>query len=388
MNKREHQEVEQNKVRNISLCLLFLSMIFGLFIATLLKKEATFSSSENRVLQTKPAFSLETLFEGSYTSEYEAYITDQFVMRDQWIALKVYAEMAIQKKAINGVYFGEDGYLIQEHLATDVDQALVDLNLNRLDQFVNTYKDKLNVQVLIAPTASYVLSDKVPKYANEYDQAALLAQMGSMIGENHLISVADTLKEHAKEAIYYRTDHHWTSLGAYYAYVQWAHEMGITPYTKEEFEVEEVTKDFLGTTYSKVNIPTKPDSIHLYTLKEPREYLVTLNMDKNTTLDGLYDWDKLKEKDKYPVFLGGNNAYVDIESNVKNGKTLLVVKDSYAHTFVPFLANHYERIIMIDYRYYNGSTQSVIEEQGVTDVLFMYNTMNFVTDKNFIKVLK
>lgn len=388
MNKREHQGVEQNKVRNISLCILFLIMIFGLFIATLLKKEATFSSNENRVLQTKPAFSLETLFDGSYTSEYEAYITDQFVMRDRWIALKVYAEMAIQKKAINGVYFGEDGYLIQEHLAADVDQALVDLNLNRLDQFINAYKDKLNVQVLIAPTASYVLSDKVPKYANEYDQAALLAQMGSMIGEDHLISVADTLKEHANEAIYYRTDHHWTSLGAYYAYVQWANEMGITPHTKEEFEVEEVTKDFLGTTYSKVNIPTKPDSINLYTLKEPREYLVTLNMDKNTTLDGLYDWDKLKEKDKYPVFLGGNNAYVDIESNVKNGKTLLVVKDSYAHTLVPFLANHYERIIMIDYRYYNGSTQSVIEEQGVTDVLFMYNTMNFVADKNFIKVLK
>ena len=86
--------------------------------------------------------------------------------------------------------------------------------------------------------------------------------------------------------------------------------------------------------------------------------------------------------------MGGNNAYVDIESNVKNGKTLLVVKDSYAHTLVPFLANHYERIFMIDYRYYNGSTQSVIEEQGVTDVLFMYNTMNFVADKNFIKVLK
>ena len=115
---------------------------------------------------------------------------------------------------------------------------------------------------------------------------------------------------------------------------------------------------------------------------------MTLNKDSNTTLDGLYDLSKLEEKDKYPVFLGGNNAYVDIKTSVKNGKTLLVIKDSYAHTFVPMLANHYERIIMLDYRYFNGSTKAVIEEEGVTDALVMYNTMNFVEDKNFIKVLK
>lgn len=388
MNRVENQSIVSNKARNISLCVVFVVLIFGLFIATLLKKETKFSSSENRVLQTKPDFSVEALFDGSYTADYEKYITDQFVMRDRWISLKVYAEKALLKKEINGVYFGENGYLIQQHSAGDVNQTLVDLNLNRLDQFVNAYKDRLQVNVLIAPTASSVLKDKVPKYADEYDQDKLLNQIQSVVGADHFINVSDTLKEHKDEYIYYRTDHHWTSLGAYYAYVKWAEAVGEQPYTSEDFNIEPVTDEFLGTTYSKVNIKVEPDTIHLYNLKKPMEYFVTLNKDSNTTLDGLYDLSKLEEKDKYPVFLGGNNAYVDIKTSVKNGKTLLVIKDSYAHTFVPMLANHYERIIMLDYRYLNGSTKAVIEEEGVTDALVMYNTMNFVEDKNFIKVLK
>lgn len=377
----------EKRVRSFSIVAVFIILIFGLTVVTLVKKDISFSANENRVLQQRPEFSSERLFDGTFTKEYESYVTDQFVMRDQWIAMKVYAEKALQKKSINGVYFGKDGYLIQQHSKEDVDESLVNKNLDRLQGFVDQYKKDANVQVMIVPTSSYILKDKMPKFANEYDQKGLMTQIADRIGSDHYINVEDTLTAHRGEYVYYRTDHHWTSLGAFYAYQEAAKAMGFTPYQQEDYSIEKATDAFLGTTYSKVNIESKADEIDLYSLKKSNGYQVDLNMGAKK-LDGLFDMEKLKDKDKYPVFLGGNNSCVEITGGEKNGKTLLVVKDSFAHTFVPFLAEHYEKIIMIDYRYYNRSTKKLVEDNKVTDILVLYNTMNFAEDKNLLKLLK
>ncbi len=386
MKKEENKSPQTgNRFRQASISVTFLALVFGMAGASMLVKDRDFSDNENRVLQQRPEFTSERLFDGTFTKEYEAYITDQFIGRDQWIALKVYAEKALQKKGINGVYFGKDGYLIQTHEADKVDAELVNKNVGRLQQFVSKYKGTKNVYAMIVPTASSVLKDKIPAYAQEYDQQTLISQIGDAIGKDHLIEVGDVLGQHKEEYIFYRTDHHWTSLGAYYAYVEACGKLGITPIPQSEFTKTEVTKEFLGTTYSKVNIKTTPDTITLYEQATKPSYHVALNHDKEQ-LEGLFDYKKLEQKDKYPVFLGGNNAYVEITGGEKNGKTLLVVKDSFAHTLVPFLAPHYEKIIMIDYRYFNESTEQLVEKEAVTDILVLYNTMNFVEDRNLLKL--
>lgn len=392
MNSEKQRCVTTNKARNLSICIVFIAVIFSLSIATVLKKEKKFSSSENRVLQTKPKFTIDALFDGSYTKAYEDYITDQFVMRDQWITFKVYAELALQKKDINGVYFGEDGYLIQQHLASGIDEKLVAKNKQALKEFVEAYKEKYNVKVMLVPTASNVLSDKLPKFAGEYDQDQFIDEMKQLLGADSFVDVREALNSHKDEYIYYKTDHHWTSLGAFYAYEEWAKAAGVAPFTSEDFTINEVATDFLGTTYSKVNIPVKPDSIHLYQFKDSKDFNTILDHypgmeveDEKYLMEDVYNLEQLNGKDKYTVFLDGNHEIEQITSNVKNGKTLLVIKDSYAHTIVPVIAGHYEKVIMIDYRYFLGSTKELMESTGVTDVLVLYNTMNFVEDKNSFK---
>ena len=115
---------------------------------------------------------------------------------------------------------------------------------------------------------------------------------------------------------------------------------------------------------------------------------MSLKQDGSKEKDGLYDMDRLKQKDKYTVFLGGNNPYVKIHTSIKNGKTLLVMKDSFAHCMVPFLTNHYEKIILLDYRYFNKSTKRLMKEEKVTDILILYNVYNFISDTNLVKINK
>lgn len=185
------------------------------------------------------------------------------------------------------------------------------------------------------------------------------------------------------EYIYYRTDHHWTSRGAYYAYEKWAEVMGFNPFPMEKFDIVLASDQFYGTIHSKLNYKIKPDNIYLYKLKEDMNYSLTYNLDVQS--DSLYDLEKLKAKDKYSVYMGGNNAIVEVKTDNKNARKLLVIKDSFAHSFVPFAVNHYETTYMVDLRYYNGSISDLIEDNGITDILVLYNVIGFVKDNNISK---
>lgn len=382
---------DQNKYSKISGLItigIFLLVVMGFFVASILKPDKSFSENENRVLKERPELSLSNLFEGDFTTEYETYITDQFVARDDFIGMKVSADRALGKKVVNGVYFAPDNYLIEEHKAEDVDAKLVQSNLDWVKKFVETNKEQIDVKFMLVPTISNIYPEWLPKYNQEYNQSALLKQAEMTIGEDYIIDASDILKQHKKESLFFRTDHHWTSLGAYYGYAAWAQKMGIAPYSLEQYERKVVAKDFWGTTYSKVNTKKEADEIELFTLKKGPSLTMSVKQDGSEATDSLYKMEKIKEKDKYTVFLGGNNPYVEITTSIKNGKTLLLVKDSYAHNMVPFLTSHYEKIILLDYRYYNNSTKGLLKEKKVTDVLLLYNVINFVTDKNIIKLNK
>lgn len=373
-------------------------IVIVIAVSDMLSPVRIFSENENRLLAQKPEFSAESLFDGSYTADYETYLTDQFVMRDDWITLKTYAERAALKKDINGVYFGSGGYLLEKKDSSEVDTELLKKNMDRLETFItdNAGNDSLlSVYAMLVPTSADILSDRLPAFATGYDQEELINTVADRVGEN-FINVRDVLKEHSSEYIYYRTDHHWTSLGAYYAYAQWAKACGFEPNPLGYFTRESVSLDFLGTYASKLNLSTVPDKIDLYSSKTNYSVLYNLGSDMTgrplAAQNTLYNRDALNTKDKYTVFLRGNNAIVDITNSDKqsegNGRRLLLVKDSYAHSFAPFAAEHFERTVMVDLRYTNIPLSDIISDYGITDILFLYNTTNFSEEKTLLNLTK
>ncbi len=383
---------EREKGQNRVLTIVFLLMIFGITIAGFFVPVKERSESENRNLAQKPEFTLASLFakenDKRFTTQYESYITDQFIARDTWIGIKTQTERLLGKTDINGVYFADDGYLITKTDADKVDAEREEKNIAYLTGFVARYEELLGkgrVDVMLVPTAADILADKLPAFTSEYDQAALLERMEAALGADAWIDVRDKLQEHADEYLYYRTDHHWTALGAYYAYQAWAEHKGLPVRDLSDYTESVASDDFYGTLYSKVNLPMDADTVMLY--EDGMKYRVEYDSNRRY-VNSLFSMDRLKDKDKYMVYLDGNHAQVDIVTENKNGKTLLVVKDSYAHTFLPFLAQDYERIVMIDFRYLKLPVSALVQTYGVTDMLVMYNATNFVEDVNLYMLEK
>lgn len=367
-----------NEKRNAIFTIAFLASIILIFtVVDFFHGDRVFSETENRVLASRPKFSAQELFFGSYTSDYEKYVTDQFVSRDKWISIKTLTDMALQKKAISGVYLAGDNYLIEQHLPQDYTAELEEKRLELLERLVQEW----DATVMLVPTADNILSDKLPGNALYYDQTDLLERVADLVGEERYVDAYTALKNHSQEEIYYRTDHHWTTLGAYYGYQAWAETVEIKPYRYNPDNLVTVSESFLGTLHSKINLNRRPDQIQYFpeTVKQPTQ--VTYDFGRKT--DTLYEESYLETKNQYGFFLDDNHAIVEIATPYHNGKTLFVLKDSYANCFVPLLIQHYEKIYMLDLRYYNGRLFQLMEElepeEGM-DVLVLYNCSHFLEE--------
>lgn len=379
----------KKNLRELSTIVVFLLFIFGITTISLLKEDIAFSENENRYLAGKPELSVNDLLNGSFETNYEEYIEDQFILRDTWISLKTGFDLVINKKDVNSVYFGKDNYLIEKHDEVELNSSQAWKNYYYLQNFVEKYKG-LNfesLKVMLVPNSIEIMKNKLPDYLKPYSQKTLISKINNIIGTEYTVNLAEKLKKHNKEYIYYRTDHHWTTLGAYYAYNIWCDEIGIIPNTLDDFKKTLASDEFYGTIDSKVNIKIKPDSIYLYDLiDEELNYTIKYNGGENTT-NSLYNMEALETKDKYSVFLGGNNPLLEIETNVKNGKNLLIIKDSYAHSLVPFLINNFEKITVVDLRYYNLPLSNIINKKMYTDILVLYNIATLSADNNIFKIL-
>ncbi len=356
---------------------LISAIIIILTAADFIYEDRMFSETENRVLASKPKFSAETLFKGSYTQDYETYVTDQFVSRDKWIRIKTYTDIFLQKREIGGVYLGADGYLLEQHLPEKYTTGQETKKIDLLEKLVQRW----DATVMLVPTADNILTDKLPAYAPYYDETRLLGLVEERVGSEHWVDVYSILKEHAGEEIYYRTDHHWTSLGAYYGYLAWAEAQGETAEVYKIEDLETVTEDFLGTLHSKVNLDMKGDAIQYFpsTLSRP----MTITYDFKRTTDTCYEKSHLDTKNKYAFFMDDNHAFVEIDTDYHNGKVLFVIKDSYANCFVPLLLPYYEKIYVLDLRYFNGRLFGFMEQyepEGGMDVLVLYNCVHFLED--------
>ena len=355
---------------------LMLILFLGLIgIMHIVIPDRTFSESENRVLEKRPQFSIKNLLNGKYTERFEKYISDQFPGRDLWIGIKSDAERAIGKKENNGVILGEDGYLFQKF--DPPNKKDMDTKLQSINTLASTLQDS-NTYFMLVPNSIKILEEKLPAHIPLEDQKIYIDQIQNSIGEEiKFVDVYDALYAKKDEYIYYKTDHHWTSHGAYYAYRALAQAMEFIPLDLEDFDIKTVSDSFYGTLYSKSGFRRiEADTIEIYTPKAPGEYVVEY-VEEGITADSLYNMDNLKKKDKYTIFLDGNHPEVRIMTSAGSNRKLLIIKDSYAHSIIPFLACHFDEIYMIDPRYYSGDIKALALEKQVTDILVLYNAATF-----------
>lgn len=333
------------------------------------KKE--FSENENRYLTKVPSFTAKTVFSGEYTESLSDWIADHFPMRDLFMGVKTEVEIVSGRREINCIYIGEDNYLIERYEAPENTERITDTLVKFYDRVKDTGVD---VRLMLVPTAVTIYEDKLPAYAPEADQMETAKLLYEATGIP-AVDCSEKLLAGAQEGqIYYRTDHHWTTFGAYLGYTAYCEEEGIEPVPLEALEAETMTEEFAGTLYSKVNDYTHmKDAITVYT--NPEDRLRVTYEDTGEVSDSLYNFDYLQEKDKYSLFLNNIHPLVEIENETApSDDVLMLIKDSYANSMVPFLTHHYKKIYVFDTRYYKDGPSSFLEEHGeVTDVLILYN---------------
>jgi len=374
---------------------VFSATMAALFLGAVLHKPTEFSETENRYLEQRPKLTTAKLFDGSFMKDYETFITDQFPERSFFMGLKTAVERLRGRTDDNGVYFGKDGYLFGKYDGAVFESETAENNISAVAEFVKLYADKFgkeHFKIALAPSSSEILKDKLPANAPVYNQTGFIDKIKKEVGEDFVIDLGENLKKHADEYIYFRTDHHWTTLGAYYGYDAIASGFGLEVQSLEKLKADTVSNDFLGTYDSKVNTGliggVAPDSITIYSSSEIDKAVMMWDNDKDKTFDNIYKMDALKGKDKYTVFFGGNHSVTDIKTENKTGKTLLIIKDSFAHSLAPFLIKDYDRIIMLDLRYFNKSLKKYLSENKITDLLVLYSTPDFAEDANIGRLLR
>ena len=350
---------------------VFCAFLALLGILHLVLPDRTFSPVENRNLRQVPAFTWRALREGSYTAALETYLEDQFPLRDGWMGLKTRWEWLLGKREFHDVFLC-GGALIGRVGEGDRWEQ----NLGYVDRLAE--KTDIPVYLGLIPTAAEVWKDRLPHGADSADQSALLKEArgtGAVWAD-----IAGALASHSEEPVFYRTDHHWTSLGAYYGYTALLEAMGETPLPLGKAET--VSDDFYGTLYSSSGVHwVPPDTIERYV----REDAVTVEDVYGGGKHGLYVDSFLEEKDQYASFLGGNQPlYIVRNSAASSDKKLLLVRDSYSDSLAPFLCRHFAEIHLLDLRYNKTSVAQYAADMGADGIAVLYSVDNFMKDADAV----
>lgn len=378
-----------SKKFNIFLTVLFCAFIGGMGVISLLLPDKDFSELENRYLQKPPKLSLETLSSGKFMEDAEDYVADHILGRDFWVAAKAWSERLSGKKENEGVYFGKEDTLINRVDApawedTPAQQGVPAKQglLTRLG-YVDALVGNVDVPVYfgLVPSAAEIWADRLPKGAPTADEKAIIDQLYFSTGAS-TIDLYDALNAHRDEDIYYRTDHHWTSLGAFYGANALLEALGLEPLDLNDYQKTTVTDQFYGTSFSTSGVRwLPPDHIDAYVPDEGVE--VTSWFNGSPQEGSLYVDSKLEVKDKYAYFLGGNQPLCVIESEkAPDGPKVLLIRDSYSDSLAPFLTERFSEIHLFDLRYNLTSIQSYVEEHDIDTVIVLYSFANFSTDDN------
>lgn len=372
---------KQNKLSAI----LFMAVLLVFPVLTLISEKEVFSSTENRNLASFPKISIESIKDKSFMDGLEKYLSDHFIGRTEWVEAKVKTEVLIGKEEINGVYITND-MLIQKLNTPDYDKV------NKAMEAINKFAadNKANIYVMFAPTAGGIYSGELPENAPVFNQKAFIEYMYNKLNSNvTTIDVYNSLYAVRDEYIYYRNDHHWTSYGAYCGYKTAIKKLGFSEISYNKYHIEHASNSFKGTLYSKTLYDKIiPDMVDLYNYENGAK-VTSVEVNDGMEVkeyDSIYFREYLKEKDKYLVYLGPNQPLIKIKTDVKNERKLLVIKDSYANTFIPFLTQHYSEITVLDLRYIRTSYNDIVNMDDYNQVLIIYSAATMENDET-LKVL-
>lgn len=368
--------------------ILFFSVLIFFGIMTVISEKEKFSELENRNLETFPKFSSKTLFGGEFTDDIETYLSDHFFGRDTFIKLKADIDILSGKTERNGVYIIKGKRLVQK--VEEPDEEVIAKSIAAINGFASD-NEETPMFFMLVPTAADIYSDELMKNAPTLDEKKFIDDVYGELSDN--ISTVDAysvMSVNKDNYIYYRNDHHWTSLGAYYGYTACAKKMGFTASSIDSFDIEHASDDFKGTLYSSALYDgIKADTIDYYHSKSGYNILgedvYEAFGEEPLHYDDIYFREYLDVKDKYSSFTGTNNPAVTLKSDSPGGK-LLVIKDSYAHSMTPFLLQHYSEVTLIDLRYIQISYKELIDISDYDAVLFLYNVSTFSTDQNIKKL--
>lgn len=357
-----HKQIE--KAKKI-LCRFFLIVIVVDLVGNIILPDKDMSALENRSLAKFP-----TQINKDFFKNLETYYSDQFIGRNAFLHLNYCAQKASGVSKIQDVYLGKH-QLIEDVAKPNKEQE--QRNLDAINAFAKSNKN-CKFQFMLVPNAVNIQKDKLPAFAKTADQNTQIDAVYQSLNEE--IKKVDTrpiLNQHKNEYLYYKTDHHWTSLGAYYGAKALNKNISL-----DDYQAMSVSNHFRGTLESKTGSLLLKDSIDIYPPKN-LDYIVTYGSTLKTTRS-IYQSKPLQEKDQYQVFFGGNEGMINISVNNNSKKHLLLIKDSYANELVQFLLPYYRTITIIDPRYYFDDINRQMKTDLITDVLFVYNTNTFVQD--------
>lgn len=376
--------VKLKKLKNYPILLLFFGFILIFSIVDIIMPDKDFSEFENKYLQEKPRLTFDSLYNNEYSQKYEKYINEQFVFRNKWIDLKSRIEFFMGKTENNGIVYGKNNYMFDK--VQKINEKQLDKNVENIKKFLIKYNDK-SIKFALAPNSYEILKDKLPYGLKLFNQRDMVNSVYAKLSENknlEAINLIDALDLHRNEYIYYKTDHHWTNLGAYYAYVEFMESLGKDYIDINKLKANEIV-GFLGTYFSKAKkFNSEFDKITYY----------DVNIDKMIIKDkeyaDIYDYEKFITRDKYAAFLYGNNDLTIITNkdsvNKKDKSRILIFKDSFGNSFVPYLIYSYDEVYVLDLRFNSQKVSQIMEKYDFDDILIMYSASNFIDDSNLMKL--
>ena len=363
----------KTKLKDLVLIVLFLGFLCGMLAAYLFLPKQYFSEKEKKYLAKLPAVTAENWFSGEFATAAEDFLAQHIPGRDLFVGMASYYDLLSGRQGVKEIYLAQGERLVESPAIWN--DARVQLNLQRIQSFAE--KNQHTVDLMLIPSAGYALRGQLLHAGNAFQDGQIIQKIYTMAGQN--ITPRDVTEVMDSGELYYRTDHHWTSQGAYQAYAAYMQMLG--RYVKPESDFEkQIVENFYGTTYSRSGLwLIPPESLELW----QSSTALMVQTDDPVSHLGVFYPERLQELDKYTVFLDGNQSLVRIDNPEKQGSgKLLVIRDSYANCLGGFLAESYETVVMVDLRYYKKPVSELLTQEDFTDVLVCYSIKNFMTDKN------
>ena len=371
----------QKRIKRMHALLMPLFILLALVI-NIIVPDKDISFVENRSLQKFPEINKTSFVDGSFENKMSNWFGDQFVGRNGLIHLRYGILKLMGQKKINDIY------LCGKQLIEDTklpNKTQLSRNLNAINAFTEKHSD-VDTSFMLIPNAVYVQNKRLPYFSDENDQGKIMDSIYNTLDSSvYSFDARKTLKKHSEEYLYYKSDHHWTSLGAFYTYQAWQKQQGNDDVSLKDYDQYVVSNNCRGTLANGSGSFGIKDDITIFVNKNLSDYYVQEPKQKNK--GSIYDSSFLKTKDQYSVFLGGNKDIQRIELNNDSKRHLLLFKDSYANSFVQFIMNDYRSITIVDPRYYRDDIEKVMQEDLITDVMYLYNTNTFVEDTSLADVL-